>query len=120
MTRITFITIIFISTLFLSTEPVNGSTRKSGMTQIEKAVSSQASTGDHELPVSNSAHSQPMAPHKKVAGPSMEELPHIHRFHKERVKKVTKHPNRFWVVAKLILVLCHVGLLIMGYLHATH
>ena len=56
----------------------------------------------------------------KLHAPLMEELAHIHRFHKERVKKLRKHHRKCWLSAKLLLILCHLALLICGYLHATH
>ena len=56
----------------------------------------------------------------KVNPPKMEELPHIHHFHKERVRKVKRHHRKVWTLVKLIIILCHIGLIICGYLHATH
>jgi len=60
------------------------------------------------------------APHGKTATPHLDELPHIHKFHKERVKKIKKHQGKFWLLSKLILVLCHLSILLIAYLHVTH
>ena len=62
----------------------------------------------------------PVAPAEKAHTPKMEELPHIHHFHKERVKKVKRHHKKFWALSILILVLCHISILVMAYMHVTH
>jgi hypothetical protein len=63
----------------------------------------------------------PEAPHgKPVKAPHMEELPHIHRFHKERVKKMKQHHGKCWVLSQAILVVCHLSMLYIAYLHLTH
>ena len=63
---------------------------------------------------------KPQAPHGKAHVPQMEELPHVHKFHKERVRKIKKHHNKFWLLTKILLVLCHLSILLIAYLHATH
>jgi hypothetical protein len=62
----------------------------------------------------------PKVPHGKAHVPQMEELPHIHKFHKERVKKIKKHHSKYWLLSQVLLALCHLSILIIGYLHATH
>jgi hypothetical protein len=62
----------------------------------------------------------PKVPHGKAHVPHMEELPHIHKFHKERVKKIRKHHGKYWLLSQIILALCHLSILVIGYLHATH
>jgi len=52
--------------------------------------------------------------------PHFEELPHIHHFHKERVKKIRRHRQKCWLLTKLVLVLCHLSILWIGYLHLVH
>lgn len=59
-------------------------------------------------------------PHGKAVSPNTDELPHIHKFHKERVKKIKKHHSKFWIVSKLLLVLCHLSILVLAFVHATH
>ena len=58
--------------------------------------------------------------HGKLNSPQMDELAHMHKFHKERVKKIKKHHDKFWLLSKLILILCHLSILVIAYLHATH
>lgn len=62
----------------------------------------------------------PETPHGKTQAPHMEEVPHIHKFHKERLKKTRQHHSRYWLLSKLVLALCHLSILVIGYLHATH
>jgi len=81
------------------------------------AAAAQSETG-HKVPLHTESHSQ--APHGKTTIPHMEELPHIHKFHKERVKKIKKHHSKYWLLSQLILALCHISILVIGYLHATH
>lgn len=71
--------------------------------------------------------SQPMHPiskpeehAKKPHVLKTEELAHIHRFHKERVKKLKRHHKKCWFLSKLLLILCHLTLLVCAYLHLTH
>jgi len=52
--------------------------------------------------------------------PSMDELPHLHKFHKERVKKIKKHHSKLWILSKIIITLCHISILVIGFLHVTH
>jgi hypothetical protein len=56
---------------------------------------------------------------EKNHGSKTDELPHIHHFHKERVKKVKRHHKKVWTISMLILVLCHISILIMAYMHVT-
>lgn len=58
--------------------------------------------------------------HSKSHSSHMDELAHIHKFHKERVKKIKKHHDKYWLLSKILLILCHVSILIMAFLHATH
>lgn len=58
--------------------------------------------------------------HGKSVTPQMDEVAHIHKFHKERVKKIKKHHNKFWILSKIILVICHLSVLVIAFLHVTH
>src|SRR5687767_3907401 len=73
--------------------------------------------GKHS-PVSHDEHSK--APHGKTHAPHSEELPHIHKFHKERVKKIKKHHGKFWLLTQVLLFICHAAILYICYLHAAH
>ena len=87
---------------------------------ISNQSQSQATTAqDTKYPLS-AAH-QNDVPHGKAARvPHMEELPHIHRYHKERVKKLRAHHGKFWFLSKAIVVVCHLSLLWIAYMHLTH
>ncbi len=67
------------------------------------------------LPASHSNH-----PIEKAHAPAIDELPHIHHFHKDRIKKIKKHHGKLWLISQILLILCHLSILIIGYLHATH
>lgn len=82
----------------------------------EKQMDNQTS-GKH-IPVQEDAHSK--SPNGKIHTPHSEELPHIHKFHKERVKKIKKHNNKLWLLGKLLLALCHISILTIAYLHVIH
>ena len=61
----------------------------------------------------------PLHPEEKAHTTKIDELPHVHHFHKERVKKVKRHHKKIWTISMLILVLCHISILIMAYLHVV-
>ena len=63
---------------------------------------------------------QPVEPPKRSHLLKTEELAHIHHFHKERVKKLKRHHKKYWLLSKILLILCHLVLLICAYLHMTH
>jgi hypothetical protein len=50
-------------------------------------------------------------------GEKTEEIPHIHHFHKHRVKKL-KHHHQVWLSSKALVILCHLVMLVICYLHA--
>ncbi len=52
--------------------------------------------------------------------PTMDETPHIHHYHKERVKKNKKHHTKIWYLSMFLIAVCQVSLLIIAYLHVTH
>ena len=71
--------------------------------------------------------SQPPVPSAKQEEPfkkphllKSEELAHIHHFHKERVKKIKRHHIKFWVMSKILIILCNLVLLVCAYMHLTH
>ena len=112
----------FVLTLvMLMTISNNAFAKKAGSRSFNVEHSSNASaTSTHEdmqIPLSQSAKNDEHA--KKIPVPKSEELPHIHHFHKERVKKSKKHHKKYWAVSQLILILCHIAILVMAYMHAT-
>jgi hypothetical protein len=77
-------------------------------------------TSSKSVPESQSAKSHLPVEKSHSYTPSMDELPHIHKFHKERVKKIKKHQSKLWILSKIVLVLCHISILIISFLHVTH
>ena len=86
--------------------------------KIDGSTESKKQSMNDKMPVNT--------PKKMDTGPEKEkklvaeELAHIHHFHKERVKKIRRHHEKFWIVAKVLLVVCHVVLLICAFLHVAH
>ncbi len=98
-----------------------GHTAKTETETNSKEVKTQAAPdtdAGKKAPVFPESNSK--VPHGKTATPQMEELPHIHKFHKERVKKIRKHHGKYWLLSQVLIVLCHLSILVIGYLHATH
>ena len=50
----------------------------------------------------------------------IEELGKIHRFHKDRIKKVKKHQDPLWIMALVLVDACHIALLVHAFMHLTH
>ncbi|HEX7903545.1 MAG TPA: hypothetical protein VF487_06675 [Chitinophagaceae bacterium] len=95
------------------------------ITSIDNPETGNASNGmaDNQgkaLPVPQGTKSHLPAEKSHSNTPTMDETAHIHRFHKERVRKIKKHHSKFWVLSKLILIVCHISILVIAYLHATH
>lgn len=82
----------------------------------QKALPVQAATPK----TSTRANSPEDAPEHKAHGPRIEEVPHIHHFHKERVKKSKRHHKKFWILSKALLLLCHIALMMLAYMHMAH
>ena len=90
---------------------------------IEASGSQTTPVSDEDLPVNKMPFfppSEPKEPHGKAVSPQMDELPHIHKFHKERVKKIKKHHGKFWLLSQLLLVLCHISILLIAFMHVVH
>lgn len=122
MTQRTLSSIIFtmIFSLATTTALAGGHTAKATKEITSKetkttTASDHSESGKNMLPDSHSK-----VPHGKAHAPQMEELPHIHKFHKERVKRIKKHHSKYWLLSQVILALCHLSILVIGYLHATH
>ena len=124
MTHKTLSNIVFLMIFSLATITVfaSGHTAKAKSETYSKEVNTHATSDypatDKQMPVFPSP--APKAPHGKAHAPQMEELPHIHKFHKERVKKIKKHHSKYWLLSQILLALCHLSILVIGYLHATH
>jgi anti-sigma28 factor (negative regulator of flagellin synthesis) len=114
--------IIFTVIFFVASGRVfaTGQTTKTASEQSRneksKTTDDHQSSGKHTAS-NDDAHSK--APHGKAHAPHSEELPHIHRFHKERVKKIKKHHGKCWFLSQVLLFICHAAILYISYLHAA-
>ena len=121
MTQKIIICILFLVTVSLGSTIARAGQLKSseiaGM-HIEKMEIPAGKASQSKAPFSAST---PADPHQGKAArtPQLEELPHIHRYHRERVKKQVHH-GKLWFLARVIVVICHLSLLWIGYLHLTH
>ena len=124
MTHRTSSNIIFLMIFSLATITVftGDHKAKAKSETYSKEVNTQATSDypatDKPMPVFPSP--KPTVPHGKANVPHMEELPHIHHFHKERVKKIKQHHTKFWMLSKVLVILCHISILVIAYLHAIH
>ncbi len=123
MTRYFILTVTFLA-LFLA-RPISTIAKEEAGKLIslsdnsgsDKPAKSSTDTPIKAAPVHHEkSHSAAGKPH----APSMDETPHILRFHKERVKKIKKHHSKCWMISMAVVVLCQLALLVIGYLHATH
>ncbi len=129
MTPKIFFTAVLLIVFNLFTQPSIAGKKISRKSSEIKLVDKH-DAGNTGKPVSSShGHATPLLPSTKsplpvdkghAQTPTMDETPHIHHFHKERVKKIKKHHSKFWFISKLILILCHISLLVIAFLHATH
>jgi hypothetical protein len=85
-----------------------------------KVIIINAKSALNDLQQPSEPVSNPEEPVKKPHLLKTEELAHIHHFHKERVKKEKYHHQAAYSAAKLILILCHISLLVVAYLHLCH
>jgi hypothetical protein len=105
-------------TAVASEHPVKTSTEQTSK-NVKTSGTTEHSDDAKKTPVSTSdSHSK--APHGKSSVPHFEELPHIHKYHKERVKKIKKHHSKLWILGQALVVICNISILIIGFLHATH
>jgi hypothetical protein len=125
MTQKTLSSLIFtiVFSLASSLALANGHPAKTATEQTSKEVKTNTATehNDHakNIPAS-STDSHSKVPHGKSSVPHFEELPHIHKYHKERVKKIKKHHTKLWFLGQALVVLCNISILVIGFLHVTH
>jgi Na+/H+ antiporter NhaC len=125
MTRLIIICSLFL-TLFAGASFTASANSNKSVTGTEN-VTKESNTGNHSEPAASKSVPNapvtktvpPVHPEEKGHTPKLDELAHIHRFHKERVKKVKRHHKKVWSLSMLILVLCHISILIMAYMHVT-
>lgn len=124
MTRYFILTATFLA--FFLARPVSIMAKKNtafAATISENNGADKPLKSSTETPMKAAPIHQDKKPHGtagKSHTPTMDETAHIHRFHKERVKKIKKHHAKFWLLTKVLLILCHLALLVIAYLHATH
>ncbi len=122
MTRRNYLSIALTIVYILFSMAVHANENTGRDNEAKNSVSQESKQADHaagkQAPAEAEEHSK--APHGKTHTPHSEELPHIHKFHKERVKKIKKHHGKCWFLSQVILFLCHAAILYMSYLHAAH
>ena len=126
MTRFFLISSFFLAMVLTTSFKTSASNSKSSVAKThsnkkvkskENSTSFPISKTTPKIPVTKTVPVEPAE--EKAHSTKTEELPHIHHFHKERVKKVKRHHKKIWTISMLILVLCHISILIMAYLHVT-
>ena len=122
-----FICSILILALFTGMS----TTSSAGLGTITSATVSDQKSGQQPDPVKNGAESPvkevpmnagPHAPVEKGHGhaPAVDETPHIHHYHRNRVKKLKRHHSKAWFLSQLLIVTCNLVLLLMAYMHMVH
>lgn len=126
MTRYFFISILLLALFAISSNNVFAKSYKHTRTAVA-TNSTKEQTEQKALPVqattpktSSRANSTEDAPEHKGHGLRGEEIPHIHHFHKERVKKSKRHHKKLWILSKALLLLCHIALMMLAYTHMAH
>ena len=127
MKRFILISIFLLAMMFKASYTVSAHISKSSAVTVndsketDNKTSSAPVSSAKTIPLLPTAKTlPPLHPEEKSHMPKLEELPHIHHFHKERVKKIKRHHKKCWTLSMLLLVLCHIALLAMAYLHVTH
>ena len=126
MTRFFLISSFFLAMVLTTSFKASANNSKSSV--VKKHINKRIKTKETStsFPVSKTTPKMP-APktvpvepvEEKGHSSRTEELPHIHHFHKERVKKNKRHHKKIWTISMLILVLCHISILIMAFMHVT-
>ncbi|MEO7393860.1 MAG: hypothetical protein ABIU11_02895 [Chitinophagaceae bacterium] len=126
MTRFIFISILSLAMVSMTTFTASAGTRKSSSVSVNdtketdyNSSSSPVTTGKAVPVVPAAKPLPPLHQEEKSHAPKLEELPHIHYFHKERVKKIKRHHKKCWTLSMVLLVLCHIAILTMSYIHVT-
>jgi hypothetical protein len=124
MTRQTILIPILLLIIFALTP---GSNKQASAARSEKAKMNFTIDMSQEAPaepVPDGPSGFPQTGQKPLAHKihlqRIDELGKIHRFHKERVKKVRKHRGKYWMAVLIIIVSCHLALLVHAFLHLTH
>ena len=124
MTRYFIFTALLLALILTSpTTSAAGSHSNTAVTTTEetsKGTTASTENATKTFPLSHTAN--PIHPVEKAHTnvPTMDELAHIHHFHKERLKKIKLHHKKCWTLSQLLLLFCHAAVLIISYLHITH
>ena len=119
------------SILFLALFTGMSTTSSAGLGTITSATVSDQNSWQQNVPGKSGAEAPvkevPMnagqhTPVEKGHGhtPAIDETPHIHHYHKNRVKKLKRHHSKAWFLGQLLVVTCNLALFLMAYLHAAH
>lgn len=126
MTRFFLICSFFLALVSGASFSASASTKKSSTVTVSNIKDKKAGNNSEPVSASNTLPNFPAAKNlppvqteQKGNTPKLDELPHIHHFHKERVKKVKRHHKKIWTISMLILVLCHISILILAYMHVA-
>ena len=126
MTRYFILSIFFLAVFMGNANSSQASTGNATKMSVSENSELGSAAQPHQLPPVKNLPAlpaaQPFQPVPKAHGhtPTMDELAHIHHFHKGRVKKLKRHHKKCWALSKLLLVLCHIAILVIAYLHAIH
>jgi hypothetical protein len=123
MTRYIFISSFFLAIfLFIIATTANSDYKafSASVSHHSKAITTKATTDSPEMPMPALPAAATSEHERKSTGMKMEELAHIHHFHKERVKKVKRHHKKIWTVSKVLLIIIHMVLLVTAFMHVTH
>lgn len=126
MTRFIFISIFFLAMISMTSYTASAGGNKSSITKkiskrIKPKENSTSFPVSKTMPKVPAAKTVPVEPvEEKGHSSKTEELPHIHHFHKERVKKIKRHHKKCWALSMFLLVICHIAILAMAYMHVTH
>jgi len=125
MTQRIIISFLFLVSFSLGSNKASaGRQREALAAEVQQMDVKPVGAKETSVPVKNMPvfpAPKPESPHSKpIKVPHMEELPHIHRYHKERVKKIRQHHGKLWFLGQLLVVLCHLSLLLIAYMHLVH
>jgi len=120
MTRFILLSSFFLAMILMASFSASTGTNKSSTVTVSNTIGTVSASASEPMPQFPATRKvPPMAPEEKAPTPKIDELPHVHHFHKERVKKVKRHHKKIWTISMLILVLCHISILVMAYMHVA-
>lgn len=112
--------------LFVGLFSISTSAKTTKKNSTHYGVENSAAPATSKEPQSKTTPASPIAkapmPVEKHQAhtPHIDETPHIHHYHKGRVRKLKKHHSKIWFFSMFLLVVCQISLLIIAYLHVIH